>query len=420
MTMPAPDAVTDVTQIDLDAPEAYRSGSPHGSWAALRRSSPVWWQRTAAGVEFWSLTRYADIVAVLKDTTRFTSSSGTLLAVIDGDPAGGHTILLTDPPEHTYLKSPIAKLMTRHNAPAHVERIATTVRALARQFLDGEPHDFAELMSVLPMAAAGTALGVPEEHWADVARWTMTGLAPEDPAFATGTPAETVRTAHNQLLGLLNEIIEERRLRPGDDLITALCSLDFAGRLLTTDEVLLNCYTLAMGTNSTTPHVASHLMLALIERPEAWRMLREDRGLVPLAVEEAVRWASPTNHLMRRATVDVRIHGRTIPAGAPVCLWLASANRDDAVFDRPYDFIPTRKPNPHIGFGAGTHYCIGARAARMVISTLLDELLDKFDRFTLAGEPRHLYSNFVNGMSSLPLVGQPRVQLSDATIRGRA
>jgi cytochrome P450 len=343
----------------------------------------------------------------LKDTTGYSSTTGTLLSVIEGDAAGGHTILLTDPPEHTYLKAPIAKLMSRHTAVAHVEKINRNVRALVRPCLDGGTHDFAEITSVLPMAAAGTALGIPQKYWADVAKWTMTGLAPEDPAFATGTPTETLRAAHHQLFSVFGEIIDERRERPADDLITALCTLDFGGRPLTEDEVLLNCYTLAMGTNSTTPHVAAQMMLALLEFPDAWAMLKSDRTLIPRAVEEVLRWATPTNHLMRRTTAEIRLHGEVIPAGAPVCLWLASANRDESVFERPFEFRPDRTPNQHIAFGIGTHYCTGARAARMVLGTLLDELLTRFDRFELAGEPRHLYSNFVNGMSSLPVVAHP-------------
>ncbi|MEV4224410.1 cytochrome P450 [Nonomuraea sp. NPDC049725] len=404
--------------VDLYDPERYRSGTQHSAWAALRREAPVHRQETPTGIPFWSLTRYDDVVAVLKNTRRFSSESGTLLSVIEGDAAGGQTILLTDPPEHTYLKSPIAKLMSRHTTRAHVEAIDANVRALLTPCLEGGPHDFAELMSVLPMAAAGRALGIPREYWPDVARWTMTGLAPEDPAFATGSPAETLRAAHHQLFLVFEEIIEQRRRRPADDLITVLSTLDFGGRKLTTDEILLNCYTLAMGTNSTTPHVAAQMMLAFLENPRAWRAVQEDRSLIPTAVEEVCRWATPTNHLMRRTTAPVEIHGVPIPADAPVCLWIASANRDENVFADPYRFQPDRARNPHIAFGLGTHYCTGARAARMVLGALLDEMVTRFDRFDPAGEPRHLYSNFVNGLGSLPVIAHPKVRSEAAVPMG--
>jgi cytochrome P450 len=412
MQGPSEAALPPVDTINLYDPEQYRSGMPHYVWATLRQSAPVWRQETPNGIPFWSLTRYDDVLWALKDTDHFSSESGTLLAVIEGDAAGGRTILLTDPPAHTFLKSPIARLMSRHTEPSHVAAIDANVRRLVEPCLDGGQHDFARLVAVLPMAAAGAVLGIPPEYWADVARWTMTGLAPEDPAFATGAPTETLRVAHHLLFSIFEEVIAQRRRKPADDLITALCELDFGGRRLTSEEVLLNCYTLAMGTNSTTPHVAAHMMLALLERPAAWRAVQADRRLVPLAVEEVCRWTSPTNHLMRRTTTEVEIRGVHIPAGAPVCLWIASANRDEIMFADPFEFHPARRPNPHIAFGLGTHYCIGARAARMVLGILLDELVTRFDRFELDGEPVHLYSNFVNGLSALPVMAYPRTASS--------
>jgi len=404
---PADDVLPAPATVDLYDPELYRSGTPHAAWALLRRDAPVWFQHTPDGTPFWSLTRHADVLAALRDTERFTSTTGTLLSVIHGDPAGGHTILLTDPPEHSSYKWPLARLMTRHTAPDRVAAIDAGVRRLVAPCLDGGRHDFAELIAVLPMAAAGTVLGIPPEHWADVARWTMTGLAPEDPAYRTGDPATTLRTAHHQLFSLFEDVIAYRRRHPGDDLISTLCEVNVDDRPLSAEEILLNCYTLAMGTNSTTPHVAAHLVLAFAENAEAWRAVRRDRRLIPRAVEEVCRWATPTNHLMRRTRVALELHGEQIPAGSAVCLWLASANRDEDVFEAPFEFRPDRLPNRHIAFGVGTHYCTGARAARMVLATLLDELVTRFDRIELAGRPVHLYSNFVNGMSSLPVVTYP-------------
>ena len=387
--------------IDVYDPGLYQRGEPHAAWAALRRRAPVTRHRSDGGTPFWSVTRYAECTRALMDPEVFSSSSGTMLAVVDGDAASGQTILLTDPPEHTYLKSPIARLMSRHTAPGLVADITANVRGLVEPCLAGGRHDFARLIAPLPMAAVGHLLGVPPGLWAEVARWTMTGLAPEDPAYAAGSPAETLRLAHHELFALFTGLIEERRESAADDLISALCALDFGGRKLTAEEVLLNCYTLAMGTNSTTPHVAGQLMLVLAEQPEVWRRLRAEPALVPTAVEELLRWATPTNHLLRRATRDTELGGVQIAAGDAVCLWIASANRDEDVFDRPFRFDPSRRPNPHIAFGLGTHYCTGARAARLVLTVLLTYLLEHFERFELVEEPRHLRSNFVNGLSSL-------------------
>jgi cytochrome P450 len=408
MDGPVPGRLPELDSIDLYEPSGYQKRSLHPDWAALRLSAPVWRQETPDGTPFWSLTRHADVLAALRDPVRFSSKSGTILDVIDGDPAGGHTILLTDPPEHACLKAPLAKRMSRYTAPDRVASIASHVERLVAPMRGGGEHDFARVVQILPMAAAGEMLGIPPEHWEDVALWTMTGLAPLDPAYKLGTPAQTLQAAHHQLFALLAGIVEERRRRPADDVISTLLALDFGGRALTDQEVLMNGYTLAMGTNSTTPHVAAHMMLALIESPSAWDALRRDRSLVGRAVEEVARWATPTSHLLRRTASRVEVAGVTIPVGAAVCLWLASANRDEAVFDDPYTFDPARDPNPHLAFGNGVHYCTGTRAARLVLGFLLESLLDGFEAFELNGEPVHLRSNFVNGMSSLPIIAHPK------------
>lgn len=400
------DHVTETGQIDLHDPDRYGEGCQHPAWSLLRAEAPVWRQRTPDGTEFWSLTRHADIVAALRDTTTFSSVSGNMLQVIGGDQAGGHTIVLTDPPAHTYLKSPITKLMTRHTTPEHLRRITDEVATLLRPLLDGRQHDFAAIVAALPMAVAGPVLGIPERHWDDVARWTMAGIVPHDPAYATGTAAQTTLLAHHELFTVFHDLIRRRGDGSADDLATALCDLDFGGRPLTEEEVLMNWYTLAMGTNATTPHAASHMLLAFLEFPSVWRALKADPGLVPTAIEEALRWGTPTHHVMRRTTRPVRLHGSTIPANAPVCLWLASANRDEMVFDSPFEFDQRRHPNPHVSFGIGTHYCTGARAARALLTALLEEMLVRFDEFSLAGPPQHLRSNFVNGMSALPVVAR--------------
>lgn len=407
---PSPGRVPALEDIDLCDARRYVSGSQHPFWAVLRERAPVWRSRTDLGVPFWSVTRHRDAVAVLKDTRHFSSVTGIALSEISGDPAGGKTIILSDPPTHTYFRGPLAKIMMSRASAAHDERGAATIRRLVAPCLEGGRHDFARLVDVLPMVSMGEVLGVSREYWSDVARWTMTGFAPEDPAYATGDREETLRVARHKLFALLAGIVEERREEPAEDLISALLTLDLGGRRLTKEEVLLNCYTFVMGAATTTPHVAGHMLLAFIEHRAAWEQLKQNPSLVPLAVEEACRWASPINHLMRRTTSEVEIAGTTIPAGAAVCVWTASANRDEAVFPEPYTFDPARQPNQHLAFGLGRHYCLGARAARTALGVLLDELLDRFDHFELAGDPLHLRSTFLNGMSSLPVVAYPRAR----------
>jgi cytochrome P450 len=180
--------------------------------------------------------------------------------------------------------------------------------------------------------------------------------------------------------------------------------------------VILNCYSLVMGANTTTPHVASHLMLALAERPDQWRMLRADHTLVQPAVEEAARWATPTNHLVRRARTRVELSGGLIEEGELVAAWVGSANRDESVFADPYHFNVNRWPNPHLAFGNGIHYCNGAPGARLVLQQTLRELLAIIEEVAVAGPVRHLHSNFINGITSLPLALTPAVERSAAAV----
>lgn len=179
------------------------------------------------------------------------------------------------------------------------------------------------------------------------------------------------------------------------------------GRRLDDREALLNAYSFTMGASTTTPHVAAHALLALIEQPEAWRTLKARPGLARLATLEALRWASPTNHLMRRTLTPVEIAGTKLEAGELVCAWVASGNRDETVFASPDRFDPARTPNPHLAFGVGVHRCVGAAPAQLALMLLLEEMVARLDGFELAGEPTHLYSNFINGITHLPVRFHP-------------
>jgi cytochrome P450 len=181
-----------------------------------------------------------------------------------------------------------------------------------------------------------------------------------------------------------------------------------------------------MGASTTTPHTANQTLLALAERPATWERLREraplDLYTVDNAIEEGLRWSTPTNHLMRRTTARVEIAGTEIAEGELVCAWVASANRDASVFKEPYVFDPWRSPNPHIAFGIGPHYCIGGPAARVALNVLLAQLLADFEGFEVTGEVTHLRSNFINGITRLPVRGvRAKAQVAaSSVVRERA
>jgi cytochrome P450 len=359
----------------------------------------VWKQETPLGDRFWSATRYRDVARILMDDRRFSSAHGTILAVARGDSAGGKTINLMDPPAHAHVRLPTMRTMSTRLVRERKE----AVRGHIRRMLAFE-GDMAEVMLQLPMAGVGEIIGIPQDLWPQIPRWAMAGVAPSDPHFSVGTEEDTLRKAHHELIAMFSGLIAHRRRQPGDDLISVLLELDFGGRKLDDRELLLNCYSFAMGAITTTPQVASHMLLAFAEQPQAWQALRERPQLVPDAVEEALRWASPTNHLMRKVLEPVEVGQVKLEPGELICAWVGSANRDETVFVDPYTFDPARNPNPHLAFGVGAHRCIGGPPAQVALQTLLEELIGQVEGFEVTGEVTHLHSNFINGITSLPMI----------------
>jgi cytochrome P450 len=394
--------------IDLYDPQRYRHGNQHAAWRTLRRVAPVWRHERPGQPGFWSVTRYADCERVIKDHRTFSSASGTMLGSVgDGDPAGGRTMSLMDPPDHTVFRTAAMKSFSHTVVRERFGQIAEQVRRLAESCLDGR-HDFAVLMRRLPMAVTGDLIGIPEEHWDAIAYWTTAGLAPDDPEFSGGMgPTQTVRRAHHELFARFTDVIAYHRRHPGANLISTLLDLRPGGRRLEDSDVLLNCYSFMAGANSTTPHVASHTLLALIEDPRVWAWLRENPERVPDLVEEGVRWTATPHHVVRRVVRDTEIGGVAIAAGDWVCAWTGSAHRDEDIFDQPYEMRPSRSPNQHLGFGAGPHFCIGAPLTRVVMRMLFERLIAGLETVELAGPVTHLTSNWINGLVSMPVLGTP-------------
>jgi cytochrome P450 len=286
------------------------------------------------------------------------------------------------------------------------------VRDIVAAAVAEDQTDFARLATTIPMAVTGDIIGIAEKDWADVARWTIAGLAPDDPYYTAGMDRSTLQVAHIYLFTVLTELIADRREQPADDLISLLVSLDIDGHPATDEDVLVNCYSFIMGATPTIPQAASHLLLVLLQQPGLWRELRDDPAMLPTVVEEALRWSSPINHLLRKTTEEVKLGDEILPAGSLVAAWLGSANRDEAVFADPYVFDPRRTPNPHIAFGVGPHRCIGNASASLGLTVLLTELLAQVESFEAAGDAQHLESNFLNGITSLPVAMHAAGQLA--------
>jgi cytochrome P450 len=210
------------------------------------------------------------------------------------------------------------------------------------------------------------------------------------------------------LFAYFQDVVTDRRRTPGDDLISVLITMDAGGRNLGTGEILSNCYSLLLGANVTTPCVPTAALVELTGAAGGLEDWMNHPELVMSGVEEALRWASPAVHFMRHAIGDIELAGKKIRSGDAVVVWLASVDRDERVFPEPYTFDIRRRPNRHVAFGSGPHYCVGHSVARTSLRLLFEELLTMFSEITLAGEPQHLCSNFVAGVKHLPVLAKRR------------
>ncbi|MDX3225294.1 cytochrome P450 [Streptomyces sp. ME19-01-6] len=394
----------DLDRVDLWDPRLYSDGDPHAVWRALRAKDPVHMQELADGRRFWSVVRYADVCRVLRDHAFFTSERGTLLSALDvGDPAGGKMMAATDPPRHTALRESLNRVLSARAVEARRDVLLQPVDRLLEPLLAGRSTDLATAAMDFPMDFIGTFMGLPADDWPRLAKLTTMAIAPHDQDFQEGSSQLTLVTAHHELFEYFSRQLSARGGTPTDDLIGHLMRTRIDGRPLDHETIVYNCYSLILGANVTTPHTITGLVQALMDNPAAHRKAAADPSLVAGCIEEGLRWSSPASHFMRYATQDVELSGHRIEAGSALAAWLGSANRDEDVFADPYVFDIERRPNRHVAFGFGPHYCVGGALARISLRMLFERIFARIERFEPAGEVRHLASNFVAGVKSMPV-----------------
>lgn len=403
ISSPSPGSRVPLDEIDLVDIDLYTSGDAHLAWQTLRAESPVFWHEREGGEGFWAVTRQADVRRVLAEYETFTSESGTAIAMLDApDPAAGRMMQSTDPPRHRQFRQQIGRHFSAHALAALTERIRSFVKTAIGPAADGEIWDAAESFARLPMAVAALMMGLPDKDVDPLLRLAYASLAPHDPRYRSGSEKTTAVLAHYDIIKYFSIYIPKRRECPSTDLISHLLSVNVDDRLLTDEEILLNCLSLLLGAVVTTSHAINATLIALAEQNGGegrW----PDAMPVRAAVEEALRWSSPVTHFMRRARRDVEMHDQRIRAGDAVTAWIASANRDETVFDRPYALDFKRSPNRHVAFGYGSHRCLGNNLARLMLQESFEQLVADIESFELAGTPCHLASNEIAGLVSVPL-----------------
>ncbi|SEH00070.1 Cytochrome P450 [Nonomuraea solani] len=389
---PHPDPAA-IDGLDLLDPRLHADHDLTPVWRWLRAHDPV-----RRHDRFWSVTRHADVLRVIRDPATFTSLQGNMLRTLlrGHDPGAGKMIVVTDGPKHAGLR----RLLTPGFGPRTLGPVTHSITEATRDLLGalverGGGDFVAEVAAQVPLRAICELLGVPERDRQRVLELTGEAMLGE---VEQGHTSMDARIAQSEILLYYTHLAAQRRAAPGEDVISLLVS---AG--LTEEEVLLNCYNLIIGGDETARLAMAGGLLALATYEEQWARLRADPGLVPAAVEEILRWTTPAAHVGRAATRDTELAGRQIAAGDVVALWTVSANRDESVFDGPDRFDVGRAPNRHLTFGYGPHFCLGAQLARAELTALLTELRETVTAVEVTGPVTWLPSNFVNGLATLPV-----------------
>ena len=413
----------DVSRIPLEALDVITAkfygehGYPHDAWRRLRRESPVHRFEPEGYKPFWAVTKHADIVEVSKQPEKFRSFGRFILfpeaTALDGESLEEapplRMLVNMDPPEHRDYRRLVSGFFT----PRAVKRLESRLEAITTEMFDElaargpvvECDFVTEIAARQPLRMITEMLGIPRAKEDFVLRITNENFGIEDPDFQReGETRESRLGFLGEAWAYLNEMIEDRRKHPTDDLTTVLAQARLPGdQPVPAFEMFSLWFLVMVAGHDTTRNGISGGLLALLENPAELAKLRRDPGLAEIAAEEIVRWATPVNHFSRTATEDYVLRGRKIEAGDSVALFYASANRDEDVYPDPYVFRIDRDPNPHLGFGVGEHFCLGAHLARMDLRVFFRQLADRVESIELAGPVERLHASFVGGPKRMPV-----------------
>jgi cytochrome P450 len=399
-----------IDPLDLVDPARFaREGYPHTAWTTLRAEAPVAYFEPPGYQPFWAITKHRDITEIASQPVRFSNEHGLILGPVGAPAQPAEMIVTLDPPRHGPLRRVAMPRFTPRAIRARheeIERIAVEILDDVASADDSGEFDFvARIAAPLPIAVISWILGVPRSDWQLLFQWTNEVIGKDDPEFRRPgeTAGQTIKRARGEMHAYLGDLIEKRRREPADDIVSHLLSSEIDGEPLTELQLLLYCELIVEAGNETTRNAISGGLLAFDEHRGEWEKLRADPGLLPDAVEEMLRWVSPIIHFTRMATEDAEVHGVEIREGEHVALFYASANRDEDVFERPFEFRVDRHPNPQLAFGVGQHFCMGAHLARLEMETVFRHLLTRLESFEVTGPVERLNSAVNGGIKHLPL-----------------
>jgi cytochrome P450 len=377
--------------------------------ARLRARTPVALVDAPDYRPFWAITKHADVIEIERANDVFINGPRPVLMRAEQErmqaAAGVATLIHMDDPRHRDVRAIGANWFR----PKAMRALADRAAELAERFVDlmvaeGPECDFVQTVAVnYPLYMIMTLLGIPESDFGFMLTLTQELVGSEDTEYRRTVSDEEQMSALLEMFQYFTALTASRRDNPTDDLASAIANATIDGEPLSDLDTVSYYLIIATAGHDTTSAVISGGMQALVEHPDQRLRLRNDRGLLPLATEEMIRWVTPVTGMMRTATADTTVRGVPIAEGESVLLSYVSANRDEDVFADPDTFDVGRDPNKHLAFGHGVHFCLGAALARLEINSFFAELVPRLESAELTGAPELTATTFVGGLKHLPI-----------------
>ena len=385
----------------------------HELAAHMRANDPVPYIETDTHKSFWVATKHADVIEIERQNEKFLNTNLSVLVSkeleaeqSEGGGAALRTLIHMDEPDHRLFRD-----LTRDwFMPQNLKTVEDKVRQIARDSVDrmlelGDEIDFVSDVAIwYPLRVIMMILGVPREDEARMLKLTQELFGADDPDLRREATTQEERMAViMDFFDYFTKMTAARRENPGDDVATVIANARVHGEIIGDLEAMSYYIIVATAGHDTTSSSTSGGLLALMQHPEEFAKAQQDPAIVPLVVDEAIRWTTPVKHFMRYATEDYELRGKQIRKGDPLMMLYPSANRDEEVFDEPFAFRADRRPNRHVAFGHGAHHCLGNLLAKMEMKHLYEELFSRVQSIELNGEPKLVQSTFVSGLKSLPV-----------------
>jgi cytochrome P450 len=380
--------------------------------ADMRANDPVPWIESDTHKSFWVATKHADIIEVERQNELFLNTGLSVLQNKEIERAQEEsgqvlrTLIHMDDPDHKKFRA----LTKDWFMPANLNLVEERVKQLAKQAVDqmlelGEEIDFVnDVAAWYPLRVIMMILGVPEEDEPRMLKLTQELFGADDPDLQREVQSQEDRMQTIlDFFAYFTAMTEDRRANPGDDVASVIANAKIDGELIGDIEAMSYYIIVTTAGHDTTSSSTAGGVLALINHPNEFKKLTDDPSLVPLTVDEAIRWVSPVKHFMRYPTQDYELRGKIIKKDDPIMMLYPSGNRDEDVFNNPNSFQADRRPNRHLAFGHGAHHCLGNLLAKMEMRHLYEEMFSRVKSIELNGEPKLTQSTFVSGLKTLPV-----------------